>query len=81
MSNVDQNAKVSPKKELSATIRCDLYNPTRARRIVLDGIDGSMRQIMIGPGETRRGVTISRTIAEELRNRNRKTPKSEVESK
>lgn len=53
------------------TVVCDLYNPTRARRIIFDGIDGIMKPISVEAGETKRNVTISRHIAEELRDRNR----------
>lgn len=67
-------AKTAPK-----VITCNLYNPTRARRVIYDGIEGSDKQITIAPGETKRGVTISRTIAEELRDRNRAKKDSDLQ--
>lgn len=61
------------------TITCNLRNPTPARRIIHDGITvdsangtgGVQRQITVDPGATARGVTISKLIADELRERNR----------
>jgi hypothetical protein len=60
------------------TVTCDLYNPTRARRIIYDGILGSMKQIVVASQDTKRGVTISRAIAEELRDRNRAKKNSDL---
>jgi hypothetical protein len=71
------NEKTETKK--TSTVTCDLYNPTPARRVIYDGItiEGAsghqsyQKSITVEPGETKRGVTISRLIAEELRDRNR----------
>lgn len=68
---VDANKK-------SDILTCDLHNPTRARRIIYDGIPGSMKQIAIASGETKHGVTLSRGIAEELRDRNRVKKNSDL---
>ncbi len=62
-------------------VQCDLHNPTRARRILFDGIPGSQKQIFVARGETKRGVTISRAVFEELRDRNRAKKDSELQPK
>lgn len=67
-----------PEVKKSDTITCDLHNPTRADRIIYDGIPGSMRQVVVGKGETKRGVTISKVIADELRARNKSKRDSDL---
>jgi hypothetical protein len=65
-------AKEPRETNKSATIKCDLYNPCRGIRVTYDGIEGSQAHISVAPGETKRGVTIARWIAEELRDQNRR---------
>lgn len=74
-ANVKANTAQTPPK--SDTVTCDLFNPTRARRIIYDGIPGSMKQIVVASQTTKR-VTISRAIAEELRDRNRAKKNSDL---
>ena len=62
---------VDAKPQSAAHIKCDLHNPTRARRVIYDGIEGSMKEITVDPGATLRGVALHRAVAEELRDRNR----------
>lgn len=76
MSNT--NAQQSTKTAPSKTITCNLYNPTKARRVIYDGIEGG-KMITIESKETKRGVTISRAIAEELRDRNRAKKDSDLQ--
>ena len=52
-------------------LRCNLYNPTPGRRVIFDGIEKSMKAITIDSGDTKYNVTLSKAIAEELRDRNR----------
>lgn len=52
----------------------DIHNPTRAARVIYDGIDhggGNQREIHIVPGATKLCVALSDDIAQELRNRTR----------
>ena len=52
-------------------LQCNLYNPTRGRRVIFDGIKDSMKAYTIDSGATKYNVTVSRQIIEELRDRNR----------
>lgn len=74
MANEPQTKPVQPPAsdiKKSDRVRVDLVNPTPARRVIYDGITGSMRAITIEPGETKRNVEISELIAKELRSRTR----------
>lgn len=51
-------------------VLCNLYNPTRGRRVIFDGLKG-MKAITIDSGDTKYNVTLSKQIIEELRDRNR----------
>jgi predicted ATP-grasp superfamily ATP-dependent carboligase len=63
------------------TITCNLHNPTTARRVIYDGIEGSRKSITVDAGETVHNVTISRRIAEEMRDRNRAKKDSDLQIK
>jgi hypothetical protein len=59
-------------------ITVDLHNPTRAQRVIYDGIPGSQRQIVINPNDTKHSVRLHRSIEKELRDRNRLKPNSDL---
>jgi hypothetical protein len=68
----DADAKSAPPE----IVTVDLYNPTRARRVIFDGIPplgphGVMHSITVEVGETKKAVRITRQIEQELRDRNR----------
>lgn len=78
---IDTKPLAQDKKPASKTITCNLHNPTRARRIIYDGITdefGRQKSITVEVGETKKNVTISREIAEELRDRNRAKKDSDL---
>lgn len=47
----------------------DIHNPTQARRVIYDGIKGSMKQVTIEAGETKMGVEVHEDIAAEMAER------------
>jgi hypothetical protein len=47
----------------------DIHNPTQARRVIYDGIKGSMKQITIEAGETKLNVEVSEVIEKEMAER------------
>lgn len=49
----------------------DLFNPTRARRIIFDGIGKMPKSIVVESGATKQNVRIHRMIETELVERNR----------
>jgi hypothetical protein len=51
------------------TGRYDLVNPTRARRVINDGIAGSYQSYTIESGETKRNVELAEWVVKELRSR------------
>ena len=65
-------------KEVSNIIQCNIHNPNRGRRVIYDGIEGSQRPIVIDGFDTKYKVTIARWVAEELRDRNRIAPNSDL---
>jgi hypothetical protein len=59
----------------------DITNPTLAARVIYNGItdqSGRQREIHIPAGGAKEGVLLSDTIAQELRNRNKEKPGSEL---
>jgi hypothetical protein len=69
--STDTKSKTPATEPSKSIITCDLHNPTPGRRIIFDGIEGSQKSIVVEAGDTKRGVTLHRSIAEELRDRNR----------
>jgi len=74
----DEKLKLSEEKEKNPSIQCNIHNPNRGRRVIYDGIEGSQKSIVIEGGETKYNVTLSKRIAEELRDRNRAKPNSDL---
>ena len=84
----DKTTKQSEPAKRSDTVMVNLHNPTKAARVIHDGIvitEGvpagaipMQKQIAIAPGETKKNVTLHRTIAEELRARNRAKKDSDL---
>ena len=72
----------------SDIVTCNLYNPTKGNRVIHDGItitEGvpagalpTQKQIHVASGETKKNVKIHRTIAEELRARNKAKKDSDL---
>jgi hypothetical protein len=56
----------------------DISNPTKATRVIYDGIPGSMKAITVAPGGEKKGVQLSDAIAGELLERNRLKPDSDL---
>jgi hypothetical protein len=50
-------------------MKYDIHNPTQARRVIYDGIKGSMKQITIEAGETKLGCEVHEDIAKEMAER------------
>ena len=44
-------------------MRYDIHNPTKAGRVIYDGVDGQQRKITVLPGETKHGVELAEHIA------------------
>ena len=61
------------------TITCNIKNSLPGARVIYDGIEGSQKQIHVAPGETKRNVTIHKSVADELRARNRAKRGSDLE--
>ena len=70
----------------SETVTVDIKNPTRARRVIYDGINverahghgPAQKQITVEPGETKKNVTVHRSVVEEMRARNRAKKDSDL---
>jgi len=52
-------------------VTVDIFNPTRARRVIYDGIGENPKPIVIEVGETKKNVKVTRLIEQELRERNK----------
>ncbi len=66
-------------KKESDTVTVNLTNPTRARRVIFDGIPGSNRCITVESfGGTVKNVTLHRSIYKELRDANTAQANSEL---
>ena len=59
-------------------VQCNLFNPTRGRRVIYAGIDDSRSAIVVDPGEIKYSVTISKMLAEELRDRTTDNPNADL---
>ena len=66
----DPQTKTETKVLAPTKARFDLVNPTRARRIIHDGLT-PMKSVTIEPGETKRDVELHPDIAKELKQRTR----------
>lgn len=74
------------KKTETATIKCNLKNPTQARRVIYNGISvqglqgqGNIQKaITVESGGEVKGVTLSRATVEELQTRNKQNPNSDL---
>jgi len=61
-------------------VTVDLHNAVRGQRVIYAGIQGSMRQIVINAGDTKRKVRLHKSIEKELRDRNRLKKDSDLVS-
>ncbi len=75
------------KTDKVATIKCNLTNPTPARRIIYDGINveglqgqGHVQKAITveAGGKTAKPVLLSRAVVEELQDRNKQKPNSDL---
>ena len=73
----DKDRNTAPDREdvkEPTIIQCNIHNPLRGRRVIHDGITdayGRQKAIVVDGGDTVYNVTLAKTVAEELRNRNR----------
>lgn len=75
----EQNKPSAAQQQRSG--RYDIKNPTRARRIIYDGIpdqQGGMRSITIESGGTVKNVALSSDIVKEMQERNKAQPNSDL---
>jgi hypothetical protein len=49
--------------------RHDIHNPTKARRVIHDGIERSQKQISIEAGATKHGVELDDAVVKQLNDR------------
>jgi hypothetical protein len=59
-------------------LRYDIHNPTPARRVIHDGIEGSQRPITIEAGGDRKNVALSDAVAKDLMARAKAAKDAEV---
>lgn len=62
----------------SQIARYDLVNPTSARRVIYDGIPGSMTCHTVEGRSTKKNVALHESVVKELRARNKATPNSDL---
>lgn len=73
----DQTAQQPVKKPVHLSY--DIRNPTPARRVIFDGIEGSMKAITVeGRGGEKKNVTLHADIVKELKQRNRTKENSDL---
>lgn len=78
MANENQNSNAQqPRKPVHLSY--DIKNPTRARRVIYDGIPETMKCITVEPnGGEKKRVTLHADIVKELKQRNKDKPDSDL---
>jgi hypothetical protein len=81
-AQIDAEAAKQRQADTKDTQTVDLHNPTRARRIIHDGINEkgkAQKSITVEPGETKRNVVLHKDIIKELKDRTRPRGKDKAD--